>query len=400
MKGVAQRLWEQASYNSPLAAKISFNTTVGSIAQGDWLKVFTVSGTMNGSIDWGDGTTTNWTATTTTTTQTLNHTYSAPFGAGVTKTITINIPDRFNVNELRITQGGGINSPVPVEISRLENLAKLTIQNHTFTGIPASILDLQNLTELSLTNAFLSASGLYAAFPDVVLYSEGTVPRALTTLRYTLRNVGNGSTVGFDRLSDLASTLVILNITGDDNGDATDFPADIVDLVNLTSFTFDVANANSQLPTILNSMPWLKALVINRFCFIQNFTNLPALVNLETISLSRIQSASLSTSFPTDLIPYTKLKTLVIFECYTSTLRADTFVDNFYAMVVANSVIGGVSTDPFRSMAIDFRSNGALTGTYQQPAGYVAGSSNGTPASPQEKRWVLVNQYAHIWTMT
>jgi hypothetical protein len=398
VKGLAQKLWEQASYNSPLGARVSFNTKVGSIAQGDWLKVFTVSGNMNGSIDWGDGTTTNWTATTTTTSIGLNKTYGTGYGAGVTKTITIIIPDRFNVKEIRITQGGGEDSPIPVELSRLTNLQKIVISNQQFNGIPAAILDLNNLNEVSLTNCFVAGSSLYSSFPDVVLYKEGLIPRSLITLGYTLRNTGNNSTTGFNRLKDLASTLTSLNIS-DDLGNSTDFPADILDLTNLETLNFDLAVSNSQLPTVLNSMTWLKRLILNRFSELQNLSNVQALVNLETLNLIQVINARLSTSLPTDLAVYTKLKNLSVFGSYGSAARADAFVDNFYSMVVANAPISGTSSDPFRSMAIDFRLNGTLTGTYQQPAGYVAGSSNGTPASPQEKRWVLVNQYAHVWTM-
>lgn len=397
MRGIAQKIWDQASFNSPLGVTIAFNTSVGAVAQGDWLKVFTVSGNMTGNVDYGDGTIKNFNSTNTTTSTGLNHTYGEGFGVGVVKTVRINIPDRFNVRHLGIASFTGSNSPIPVEINRLANLNILRIQGHQFTSIPASILDLQHLTEINVLNAFGGNTDLYDNFPDVLLFKEDGTPRALEMLGHTIIGHGDGSHVGYDRLKELAGTLTHLNITND-AGNVTDFPEDFAELSNLEILVFDLDPANARIPDIVDEVTSLKKIRLNRFSQVQDLSNLSNLVNLDEITLTQVSGGALSTSLPTDLVPFTKLKTLGVFQCYTGS-RADTFVNNFYDMVVANAPISGSSSDPFRNMAIDFRSNGTLSGTFQEPSGYSDGVSNGSPASPQEKRWVLVNQYKHVWTM-
>src|SRR5690606_7606115 len=97
------------------------------------------------------------------------------------------------------------------------------------------------------------------------------------------------------------------------------------------------------------------------------------------------------------------LKELVIYSTFRTQQRCDAFVNSFYDFVAANAPISGSANDPFRSMVIDFNNtlnpgiNFRPSGIYQQPTGYVQGISNGTPASPLEKVWVMDNQYDHTW---
>lgn len=84
----------------------------------------------------------------------------------------------------------------------------------------------------------------------------------------------------------------------------------------------------------------------------------------------------------------------------------DTFVNNWYDMVTSIATIDSSNSNK-RDMVIQISpSNGAFgvdnstpipSGTYQQPSGYIQGSNNGSPSSPLEKIWVMVNQYTHSW---
>jgi hypothetical protein len=391
--------------SSSTSSVIAFNTNVGSIAAGNWLVCYTVSSMQSISIDFGDGTVIPIDITTSTTSIGQSHTYGEGFGVGVTKTIRIIIPDRTNVKYLSIagSPNGPIASvsPVPVEISRLENLETLILGAHNFTGIPASILDLETLTAITVNGAFGGDLTLYDSFPDNLLYqSDGVTPRPLVTLGHSIRSHSNGSGKGYDRLADLAGTLKTLSIIAS-NSNVTDFPSDLAS-IPLEHLLFNISGALTQMPTILNSITSLKSLYIGTTSGITNMANLPALVNLETLDLGQNGfnvTNKTNVDICDDWATYTKLKTVNLLRNFTTTARADDFVDNFYDFVVSNAPITGTSADAFRSMAINFSLNGTLTGTYQEPSGYSAGSSNGSPASPAEKRWVLVNQYAHTWTM-
>ena len=81
--------------------------------------------------------------------------------------------------------------------------------------------------------------------------------------------------------------------------------------------------------------------------------------------------------------------------------RLDQHITDYYNLVVANaSMIPGGNNNIWRNVTctISGETNPAASGTFQQPAGYVQGVSNGTPACPQEMRWVLNNQYR--WNMS
>lgn len=108
---------------------------------------------------------------------------------------------------------------------------------------------------------------------------------------------------------------------------------------------------------------------------------------------------------PTWFASLVNLKELVIYRTFRTQARCDAFVNSFYNLIIGNAPISGTSSDPFRSMTVDYvhPTNPGLdyrpSGVYQQPAGYVQGSSNGTPASPAEKVWVMDNQYDHTWNI-
>lgn len=82
-------------------------------------------------------------------------------------------------------------------------------------------------------------------------------------------------------------------------------------------------------------------------------------------------------------------------------IRQDTFIENIYDQVVATANMttgqGILRRTTLRIERYSIHQFPRPTGIYQAPAGYVQGSSNGTPASPMEMIYVLVNQYE--WTI-
>lgn len=131
-----------------------------------------------------------------------------------------------------------------------------------------------------------------------------------------------------------------------------------------------------------------------------NFQNC---INLVNIDYSRI--ATMPVTVPAWFVNLTKLKNITAPAAYTTLTRVNDFVNNWYAFVTANAPITGTSLSPFRNMVFNLYGTSSVdtvnsvrpSGLYQQPAGFVPGNNNGSPASQMEKIWVLVNQYSHTW---
>lgn len=91
--------------------------------------------------------------------------------------------------------------------------------------------------------------------------------------------------------------------------------------------------------------------------------------------------------------------------------RSDDFVDSFYKLVTEwdqitmASVANDGKRNQFYSLSVNMYSatypaeNQRPSGTEQAPEGFVKGSSNGSPATPMEKIYVLKNNYAQKWTI-
>lgn len=91
--------------------------------------------------------------------------------------------------------------------------------------------------------------------------------------------------------------------------------------------------------------------------------------------------------------------------------RSDDFVDSFYRLVTEwdqltmSSVALDGDRNQFYGLEVSMYSatypneNQRPSGTEQAPEGFVKGSSNGSPATPMEKIYVLKNNYAQRWTV-
>lgn len=109
-------------------------------------------------------------------------------------------------------------------------------------------------------------------------------------------------------------------------------------------------------------------------------------------------------TLPTGIETAPKCKTIWARISSRTQQRQDTFIENVYNQVVSiASMATGEGVLRRTTLRIERYGFGASTtilrpsGVYQAPIGYVQGSSNGTPASPMEMIYVLVNQYE--WTL-
>lgn len=82
-------------------------------------------------------------------------------------------------------------------------------------------------------------------------------------------------------------------------------------------------------------------------------------------------------------------------------IRQDNFIENVYDQVIATASMatgqGILRRTTLRLERYSVNQYLRPSGIYQAPSGYVQGSSNGTPSSPMEMIYVLVNQYE--WTI-
>lgn len=109
-----------------------------------------------------------------------------------------------------------------------------------------------------------------------------------------------------------------------------------------------------------------------------------------------------------------EMRAITWFDVYASThsqKRSDDFVNSFYDLVVGwdqitmTSVAKDGKRNQFYSLSVSMYNaiypteNQRPSGTEQAPEGFVKGQSNGSPATPMEKIYVLKNNYAQKWTI-
>lgn len=304
-------------------------------------------------VDWGDGTTdslslvaaTNFTVTGS---SSGRHLYSSPYGIGVSKVIKITFSNpstitRFNASRWWLR--GNLSTAIDI----LTNLTTLDISFNYLDSIPANIANLAYLENLNIG----SSSSLNGIIPNFIFSCAG-----LKVLNFF--NSMSGETyasANYDRLNEL--TL-------------------------LEDFTYGEGGHTDLDNIIFDEIPGLKRLTV----------------------LTPNGSGSITATIPSHAYLCTAWKFYNPVGCYRTVALTDSFIDNFYTFIDANAAKSGASSLPFRGFTLVMTSATAVpTGIYQQPTGYVAGSNNGSPASPQEKIWLFVNQYAHSitvasWTVT
>jgi hypothetical protein len=257
------------------------------------------------------------------------------------------------------------------------------------------------ITTVYINNCFNSNSIFY-----------GTIPSFFFSMPIQQLSVGDqgmaSKTFAQSNLAgiyQLASTLTYLTIQGvgltDNNYGDGALPANFNTLTKLTSLSI-VGTVHTIIPAVINTIVSLTTLTFAFNGAATDYGDISGLVNLTNLTVEA--NPNFTTSIPSYFSSFTKLKTLDFRSCYRTQIRIDTAISNIYAFIVANAAKTGTSANPFRSMTmmIGIFATGDGTavpsGTYQQPAGYVQGSSNGSPATSLEMVWVMVNQYSHTWT--
>lgn len=286
---------------------------------------------------------------------------------------------------------------VPQDIDKFD-LEILNISNtQQITDFPYNIANNKKLTSLT----FSGIGPRINTFPDSFLGFP-----VLTDLNINgIFNFADPVASGLYKVANYGSALRTLGLSNNLIGQVeTDLPPEFTAFTAIETLNIGF-NLFEEVPPRVNQLTSLKQLILGGAAVDTSLTswgNFSALVNLERLTPSTC--SVLTTDIPSWFSNFTKLKFYTAPLVYRTQTRIDTFVNNFYDFIVANAAMTGANTLPFRGMFVQiYASNDPTqpnpTGTYQQPTGYIAGSSNGTPASPREKVWVLVNQYGHTWTM-
>lgn len=261
--------------------------------------------------------------------------------------------------------------------------------------IPEEFSELYKLEQLSLIN---NTSSLLR-FPDDIsgLVSLNTL--ALHSTRMPFEEI--------ERIIQSIPSLKSVNINSCAYNNNYDFDEENYSLqeINIGAQTWGL---NGSAPDFISKLKALKTIIYTDVFnsppsnVMKSYGDLSANTELETINISRL--TDFTTLIPAWFNVLTKLKNISIYASFQNSGGIDSYVNNFYDFIVANASMS-VGSTPFRNMTIDAygtnisdqNNSTRPSGTYQQPSGYIQGSSNGTPASPMEKIWVLTNQYGHTW---
>lgn len=329
---------------------------------------------------------------------TFTNRYDYPDGLNIDRTVSISF-NRDSLVYLQLVNQLLKVSDFVFEFSKYPNLKYFELINENYlTNLNAeSILGTQ-LTTFSIANVFVSSSRLYKIIPIEVL----------STPLITLRIGTNGfSTVDFsqsnmDKIINLKTTLKALQIFGtftDNNFSLGALPSNFNQLNILEDLTIQ-NSLHTTTPTVINQIPSLKSLTIFFNTSYTSYGDISNLVNLTSLTFT--SNSSIQDTLPAYFSNFTLLKALNYRSCFLTVTRVDNYVNSVYNLVDVYGAKTGASSLPFRSMTVNigtFTSVSAIvSGTYQQPTGYITGVSNGTPSSPREKIWVMVNQYGHVWT--
>jgi len=261
-----------------------------------------------------------------------------------------------DLESIVLSQNTGIKN-FPTKLKSLVNLK-------TFSIFEASI----NILPISLLNLGIESLNLVSSIDFSRPYSE----------------------TNFDRINLLQNTLIHLIVRRCTEGN--NIPETIAELYKLESLTISFPDSGLLEPKIYN-LPNLKTFSLPSSSgtgptSLNNFGFVTTLESLKFISSSNTTDLS-------GLSPCVNLKNIMIRGTSQNTIeKLRTFVDTLYILVTENASIG-TGEGSFREMTIDCTSfNGTSPdGIFQAPAGYVQGSSNGTPESLREKIFVIVNQY-------
>lgn len=323
--------------------------------------------------------------------------YTYPDGLNIKRTITISL------NKNLLTLISLANFPKTPQDFLLEFAAFPSLNSFTINSSLNIInLNLANasLTNIGINNAFYKTSPYYAKIPNEVfsmpLQSLAFGTPGMTGLDW--------NTTNFNRIgSELASTLIKLSIVGqwldDTNNGQGALPSNLINLTNLTTFIAQGTNY-TVVPGLLNSITGLTLLNFANSNALADYGNFSNLTNLTSLTFTGC--TVLPTIFPSWFANLTLLKIFNYQGSFRTQTRIASFISSVYNLVTTNAVMTGLGQFRYITVNCGEATTGDGTqipsGIYQQPIGYVQGSSNGSPASSLEMIWVMVHQYGHVWT--
>ena len=238
----------------------------------------------------------------------------------------------------------------------------------------------------------LTVFELFSAEIDILPTSLLSLPIEDLKLRGAIDLDRPFNETNFDKLNLLQNTLKILSIIGND---IDTFPSNFSELYKLEYLrtTFPTGGV---LPPAIYNLPNLRVFRHGRSDgrHPSSLDNFEFLTTLETLYIDTKNN----NIFEPDVSEFgtlINLKTLTI-QGSTQDLQTsiDLFINTLYSVVTNNGdIVSG--SGPFREMAIVCLSDAGTspTGIFQEPTGYIQNSNNGSPATPKEKIWVIVNQY-------
>lgn len=302
----------------------------------------------------------------------------------------VDIPD---LETLIVSHTMHVNDGIPIDkLSRSKKLTYIDLQNvgKRMTGMPEAIISKTEVYYLNMFNMLdlrnIDASGI----------------RNIKNMKKL--NTLNLSSCYLDRyikeFNDLPK-LKTLNITPGPSGmwnylDLNTIPSFEVDKINPTITTFEFLN------------DWMASERRTGW----NDDNMLGRGLEHIISLSASHCNNLRMDKLPDYIYEMRAITWFGVNCSTHTQkRSDDFVDSFYKLVTEwdqitmTSVAGDNKRNQFYGLNVSMYSaifpteNQRPSGTEQAPYGFVKGSSNGSPATPMEKIYVLKNNYAQRWVI-
>lgn len=258
-----------------------------------------------------------------------------------------------------------------------------------FRGLSTNSLRLSDITQTTITSI---PEWIYNSRIKILWLNIGFNLNQIPSISNTDKLI---NTIGLEdlRLSGLSSdsipnnwkdisTLRILRVG---TATFTELPNNISLISQLTTL---VLSANDGNGTVANFTSWGNGLGL--------------MANLNTLTYVWCSGNLLTTDLPLGIENCQKLKNINAGGSFISIARTDTHITNWYNMVIANGDIISTVNNNFRDINFliyfDTATSFRPTGTYQQPAGFVLGSNNGTPASVMEMIWVLVTQYK--WKVT
>lgn len=276
----------------------------------------------------------------------------------------------------------------------LYNLTRLTVQNTRFEEFPIN---------------FLGGVFNTITITDVTTMEITYIPSWITNSRIVDLSLHGGINLENDTTDSIENIiniqdLAILSLAGTN---LTDVPTNFQNITTLRRL-FLGNNPFTEITENVNDCKQLKEISFGYYpgywtasgsnLFTSWGVGIANMPNLEVFRFDGCNNAP--DTLPTGIETAPNCKTIWARTNRTQ-IRQDTFIENVYDQVTTTaSMTTGQGILRRTTLRIERHSvNPHLrpSGTYQAPAGYVQGSSNGTPASPMEMIYVLVNQYE--WTI-